>query len=261
MHVAKFALGCRTRALLFDYRLAPEHPFPAALEDCVGAYGWLLANGYGAGDVVVGGESAGGTLTLSLLLELKERGIELPRAAFAISPVTDLRCLAGSFGYNAKRDIAPMGSWDAWTRMYIAGNDPTRAPLSPQMGDFGGLPPLHVCVGGARNPFGRLRERGEKGEGAGGGGGVEQVGGDGACVSDPVAAVSRGQAGDGGNLRVRERASRAMSGWAGFPWRGKIWRKFSMAWKKFSTAWKEERTCCDLIGGAGLEAAKLIQMP
>ncbi len=147
MHVAKIASGCQLKSLLFDYRLAPEHPFPAALDDCVSAYKWLLDNGCQALDIVVGGESAGGTLTLSLLLALKERNIEMPKAAFTISPLTDLRCLADSFKYNAGKDIAPLGSWDSWTKMYIAGNDPARPPLSPQMGDFSGFPPILVCVG------------------------------------------------------------------------------------------------------------------
>jgi len=147
MHVAKFALGCQLKSLLFDYRLAPEHPFPAAVEDCVAAYRWLSGQGYAAQDIIVGGESAGGTLTLSLLLALKEQGIPLPKAAFAISPVTDLRCLADSFTYNAKNDIAPMGSWNVWTGLYIADNDPTLPLLSPQFGDYAGLPPLHICVG------------------------------------------------------------------------------------------------------------------
>ena len=110
MHVAKFASGCQLKSLVFDYRLAPEHPFPAALDDCVAVYNWLLEDGYKPDDIIIGGESAGGTLTLSLLLALKEQGIGLPKASFAISPVTDLRCLADSFKYNAKNDIAPMGS-------------------------------------------------------------------------------------------------------------------------------------------------------
>jgi acetyl esterase/lipase len=147
MHVAKFALGGNLRSLVFDYRLAPEHPFPAALDDCVAAYKWLLEQGYESQDIVVGGESAGGTLTLSLLLALKEQGVSMPKAAFSISPVTDLRCLAGSFDYNAKNDIAPLGSWNIWTNLYIANNDPTHPLLSPQMGDFSGIPPLHICVG------------------------------------------------------------------------------------------------------------------
>lgn len=147
MHVAKFAKQARMRSLVFDYRLAPEHPYPAALDDCVSLYGALMEQGYDTEDIVVGGESAGGTLTLSLLLALKERNMKLPRAAFSISPVTDLRCRADSFRRNAAKDIAPMGSWDAWTLMYIADNDASRAPLSPLMGDFRDMPPILICVG------------------------------------------------------------------------------------------------------------------
>lgn len=147
MHVAKFALGCQLKSLVFDYRLAPEHPFPAALDDCVTVYKWLLEDGYKPDDIIIGGESAGGTLTLSLLLALKEQRVGLPKAAFSISPVTDLRCLADSFNYNAKNDIAPIGSWNAWTKLYIGNNDPTLPLLSPQFGDYIGLPPLLVCVG------------------------------------------------------------------------------------------------------------------
>lgn len=147
VHVAKFARASGMRSLLFDYRLAPEHPFPAAPEDCVAAYQWLLDQGYEAGNIVVGGESAGATLTLSLLLALNERDMTLPRSAFAISPVTDLRCEADSFTYNAKKDIAPMGSWSVWTGMYIAGNDPTHPLLSPLFGNYERIPPLYICVG------------------------------------------------------------------------------------------------------------------
>lgn len=147
MHVAKFAKGCQRKSLLFDYRLAPEHPFPAAVDDCLAAYAWLLEQGYAARDIVVGGESAGGTLTLSLLLALKEKSMEMPKAAFSISPVTDLRCLADSFRYNAQNDIVPLGSWDLWTRYYIGDSDPVNSLLSPQFGDYRGLPPLYICVG------------------------------------------------------------------------------------------------------------------
>ena len=147
MHVAKFAKRTRLKSLVFDYRLAPEHPFPAALDDCIDVYEWLLKQGYDNDDIVVGGESAGGTLTLSLLLALKEKGLSLPKAAFSISPVTDLRCLADSFKTNAENDIAPMGSWDVWTRHYIGDNDPTSPLLSPLMGNYEGLPPLFLCVG------------------------------------------------------------------------------------------------------------------
>lgn len=147
MHVAKFANMCQLKSLVFDYRLAPEHPFPAAIDDCVKAYKWLLNQGIEAHDIIVGGESAGATLTLSLLLALKQNNIIQPKAAFSISPVTDLRCKAGSFKYNAKKDVAPMGSWAVWTNLYIAGNDPTNPLLSPQFGNFEGIPPLYICVG------------------------------------------------------------------------------------------------------------------
>lgn len=147
MHVAKFANGTQLKSLVFDYRLAPENPFPAALDDCIEVYSWLLQQDYKPENIIIGGESAGGTLTLSLLLALKDKGIELPKAAFSISPVTDLRCLADSFNYNAKKDIAPMGSWNLWTKYYISDNDPTNALLSPLFGNYAGLPPLYVCVG------------------------------------------------------------------------------------------------------------------
>lgn len=145
--VGKFALGSQLTSLVFDYRLAPEHPFPAALDDCIAVYGWLLENGYKPHDIIVGGESAGGTLTLSLLLALKEQNIALPQAAFSISPVTDLRCQAKSFEYNATNDITPMNASAVWTSYYIGSNDPTLPLLSPQMGDYKGLPPLFICAG------------------------------------------------------------------------------------------------------------------
>ena len=124
MHMARFARECGIRSLK-----------------------WLLEQGIAPHNIVVGGESAGATLTLSLLLALKEQQIDLPRDAYVISPVTDLRCGAASFTYNAPHDVAPMGSWTVWTNMYIAGNDPTAPLLSPLFGDFRGLPPLYICVG------------------------------------------------------------------------------------------------------------------
>jgi acetyl esterase/lipase len=147
MHVAKFANECQLKSLVFDYRLAPEYPFPAALDDCIIAYKWLLNKGIEARNIIVGGESAGATLTLSLLLALKKNNIIQPKAAFAISPVTDLRCKADSFKYNAKNDVAPLNSWSVWTNLYIADNDPTDPLLSPHFGNFEGIPPVYICVG------------------------------------------------------------------------------------------------------------------
>ena len=147
MHVIKIARRCGTKMLLFDYRLAPEHPFPAAVEDCLTAYAWLLQEGYDPANIMMMGESAGGTLTLSTLIALRDQGIELPKAAISISPVTDLTCQADSFRANAKKDIAPMNSWTVWTNFYIAGNDPHHPWLSPLMADLTGLPPIMIQVG------------------------------------------------------------------------------------------------------------------
>lgn len=147
VQVAKFAKVSGLKSLLFDYRLAPEFPFPAAVDDCVEAYQWVLDQKYNPDNIVVGGESAGGTLTLSLLLALKEKGIPYPKAAFSISPITDLRALAETIISNAKKDIVPRGDYNIWMNFYIADNDPTNPILSPQFGNLEGLPPIYVCVG------------------------------------------------------------------------------------------------------------------
>jgi epsilon-lactone hydrolase len=146
-HVAKFVAGSGIKALLFEYRLAPEHPYPAAVDDCVAAYRWLLDQGYSPSNVVICGESAGGTLTLATLVALRDLGIPLPNAGVSMSPVTDLTCSAPSFTTNFKNDIAPFNSWIIWTRYYIADNDPALPWLSPQMADLSGLPPLLLIVG------------------------------------------------------------------------------------------------------------------
>lgn len=147
MHVAKFALGTGVKALLFDYRLAPEHPYPAAVDDCLGAYRWLQAAGYAPANIVVAGESAGGTLTLALLVALRDLALPLPSGGVSISPVTDLTCNAPSFLRNYKTDIAPFNSWKIWTQYYIADNNPALPWLSPLMADLTGLPPMLLCIG------------------------------------------------------------------------------------------------------------------
>lgn len=147
MHVAKFANESSCMALVFDYRLAPEHPFPAALDDSVNAYKWLIDLGYSSDNIVIAGESAGGSLTLSVLLALKSMNLNLPKAAVAISPATDLTCTAESFKINAKKDIAPINSWNVWTRYYIASSDVKNPLLSPLYGDLSGLPPISLTVG------------------------------------------------------------------------------------------------------------------
>ena len=143
--VAK-ASGART--LLIDYRLAPEHPFPAALDDAVSAYEWLLQTGVDPARLAVAGDSAGGGLSAALLVALRDRGLALPACAGLISPWTDLSGSGDSITTRAERD--PSVTWPSLQRManwYLAGQDPKEPLASPLFADHAGLPPLLVQVG------------------------------------------------------------------------------------------------------------------
>jgi len=149
------ATGCAVLAV--DYRLAPEHPFPAGFDDCVAAYRWLRENGpegaRAARSVFVAGDSAGGNLTLALLLGLKQRGLPLPDAAIPISPATDFLATGDSYRTRAESDPIIKGGPDAIRLLaaaYLQGRAKPDDPLaSPLHGDFAGLPPLLVQVGDA----------------------------------------------------------------------------------------------------------------
>jgi epsilon-lactone hydrolase len=147
MHVAKLVQASGVAALLFDYRLAPEHPAPAAVEDTVAAYRWLLSQGVRPASVVIAGESAGGGLCLASLVAMRDRGLPLPCAAVASSPWLDLTCSADSYRRNARKDISLQGSWDVWSKYYV-GTANVRDPwISPVYADLAGLPPVLIQVG------------------------------------------------------------------------------------------------------------------
>jgi acetyl esterase/lipase len=149
------ATGCAVLAV--DYRLAPENPYPAGLDDCLTSYDWLRQNGPSgaapAQSVFVSGDSAGGNLTLALLLALKERGQPLPNAAIPISPATDFLATGESYRTRADQDpILTMGPEGIrlLAEVYLQGNGKPEDPLvSPLYGDFAGLPPLLFHVGDA----------------------------------------------------------------------------------------------------------------
>ncbi|GAA3594620.1 hypothetical protein GCM10022419_092270 [Nonomuraea rosea] len=130
-----------------DYRLAPAHRYPAALEDVVAVYLSLLAQGVPASGIVLAGESAGATLVLSALLVLKEAGDELPAAALAVSPQTDLTLSSPSIEANDGQDVVHRAVLDHVRTQYLAGARPDEAPQSPLHGDLRGLPPLLLAVG------------------------------------------------------------------------------------------------------------------
>ena len=145
---AGIAVNAGMRALVLDYRLAPEHPFPAAVDDARAAYQWLLAQGLTPEQVVVAGDSAGGGLTVALLLALRDEGQSLPAAAVCLSPWADLMADDGSRVSKAKSDqVLATADLLRSAALYLVGADPQTPLASPLYGDLGGLPPLLIQVG------------------------------------------------------------------------------------------------------------------
>jgi monoterpene epsilon-lactone hydrolase len=143
-------VGRRTRARVIsvDYRLAPEHPYPAAVDDALAAYEALLQNGTAPSDIVFAGESAGGGLAVATLVNARDHGLPLPAAAFVMSPYADLT-LAGT-SMETKREVDPLMSREllqARVTDYAAGQDASLGLISPIFADLSGLPPLIIQAG------------------------------------------------------------------------------------------------------------------
>lgn len=142
--IAKFAMGAGLKTLSFEYRLAPEHPFPAALEDSLTVCNWLREQGISPSRLVLAGDSAGGGLCLATMLALKDQGLPLPLRAAVYSPVTDYTCSGESYRTNVRKCMAPEGSARAFARHYAGDQDPGHPYISPLFGDPSGLPPLLI---------------------------------------------------------------------------------------------------------------------
>jgi acetyl esterase/lipase len=140
-----WAIGCR--AYVPDYRLAPQHRFPAALDDALAVYLDLLDDGVPPERIVIAGDSAGGGLSLALLLRLRDEARPLPACAAVFSPYTDLEHTAASIFVNAATDYLPLGEIRANTE-YLGDHDPKDPYASPMYGDYRGIPPLLVFAGG-----------------------------------------------------------------------------------------------------------------
>ena len=148
--MAELSQASKGRVLGLDYRLAPEHPFPAPVEDSVAAYRWLLSEGYDPARIAVAGDSAGGGLTVAMMVQARYLGLPVPGAAVCISPWVDMEGLGESMETRAAAD--PMVGKEnlmVSAKTYLGGSDP-RAPLAaPLYADLRGLPPMLIQVGDA----------------------------------------------------------------------------------------------------------------
>lgn len=145
---SKLAESASVDVLCFDYRLAPEHPYPAATEDAMKAWNYLMLMGYGAENVILSGDSAGGNLALSLVLKLKEERRMLPGGIVLMSPWTDLTSSGKSFQTKAELDpVLDSAYIDRMIGAYAEGQDLKNPYISPLFGNFEGFPPTYIQVG------------------------------------------------------------------------------------------------------------------
>ena len=147
---AEAGRACGMPALALDYRLAPEHPFPAAVEDALAGYRFLLGRGVGANRIALAGDSAGGGLVVGLMVALREAGLPQPGCGWCISPWVDMEAIGDSMTGKAAADptVQRAGILDM-ARLYLNGADP-RSPLAaPLYADLKGLAPLLIQVGAA----------------------------------------------------------------------------------------------------------------
>lgn len=160
------ASGCQ--ALAVDYRLAPENVYPAAVEDSISAYSWLLDNGYQPGSIVIAGDSAGGGLTVGTLVGLKAANLPMAGAGVCISPWADME--ANGESYQTRKDIDPMVTQELIQMMgktYIGEGDLRADTASPVHADLSGLPPLLIQVGSAEVLFSDAETLAKNAEAAG----------------------------------------------------------------------------------------------
>ncbi|MEH6548975.1 MAG: alpha/beta hydrolase [Pseudomonadales bacterium] len=145
--VWRLSKAAQAPVLSVEYRLAPEHPFPQGLDDCIAAYRWLLDR-YDPQSLAIAGDSAGGNLTCASLLRIRDEGLPLPAAGVALSPWTDMLCTGESIKTNLHKDkLIPGEGLKEGVDYYLQGADPSDPYASPYYGDQHGLPPMLFQVG------------------------------------------------------------------------------------------------------------------
>jgi acetyl esterase/lipase len=146
--VGEISRAAQAVALLVDYRLAPEFPFPAAVEDGVAAYKWLLDQGFAPKNLAIAGDSAGGGLAVATLVSARDQGLPMPAAAVPISPWSDLTCTNESYKTRAEADpMVGSGSIGNMANRYLQGKDAKNPYASPNFASLKALPPLLIHVG------------------------------------------------------------------------------------------------------------------
>lgn len=146
--IARLVLATKCKALAINYRLAPEYPFPAALDDTIMAYNWLLSNGVEPSQICIAGDSAGGGLAIASLIALREQGKPLPAGVFCFSPWLDLTLSGDSVTKNMNLDpILSAAILQKYVNYYIGNHNADDPLISPLIGDLRGLPPIHIQTG------------------------------------------------------------------------------------------------------------------
>lgn len=156
--ISLVTLAAKSRTFALDYRLIPEHPFPAQLEDAMAAYHWLLENGTSPERLVIAGDSAGGNLVLSLLLSLRDAKMPLPTVAICIAPWTDVENSGESMTKNEPYDWVEKRMAVQWSEWLRNGADPKTPLISPLQADLSGLPPIYIQAGSAEILHDMIRE-------------------------------------------------------------------------------------------------------